>query len=154
MSFTINTYNMTEPVNKIDKSLGLSPVGSYTGQLVDGTSIVDPDILIESSGVPGGNYAFIGEFGRYYFIKDKVSVKNGLWRLQMHVDVLKSYASGILSSTAIVARNSTNYNQMLNDSEFKIQENPIIMTKTFPSGFDTSVSSFVLDLIGVSVAAT
>lgn len=150
MSFTISTYDMHEPPNKIGKTLGIA-VGTYTGQLVDGTSIVDPDILVESAGVPGGNYVYIQAFERYYFIKDKVSVKNGFWRLQMHVDVLMTYSTPILASTVILARNTSNYNQMLNDSEFKIQENPIIMTKTFSSGFNTGAASYVLDLVGVSV---
>lgn len=152
MSFTIQLYNCNDPANKIDKA-ALSATGSYTGQLVDGTSVVDPDILVESASFPAGNYAYIAAFSRYYYIKDKISVKNGLWRLQMHTDVLKTYASGILNSEVIVARNSTDFNMYINDSDFKIQENPIIMTKVFPSGFDTSVSSYVLDLIGVAVPA-
>lgn len=153
MSFPIVTYLNNEPMNKVKKN-ALITVSAYSGQLVDGTSVVDPDILIESSGMPGGNYAYIAAFGRYYFIKDKISVKNGLWRIQMHTDVLMTYSAGILGSTAIVARNSTNFNMMLNDSDMRIQENPIIMTKMFPNGFDTSAASYVLDMIGVSVPAT
>lgn len=149
MSFSIVLMNNSEPYNKINKSP--TTVDTYTGTLVDESSIIDPVILVESATLPGGNYAYIEEFGRYFFVRNVESYRSGLWRLTLHVDVLKTYASGILSSPVIAARSSSNFNMMLNDDHYYCQENPHIFTKVFPSGFDTSVASYVLCLIGQAV---
>lgn len=148
MSFTIYLHNNTEPVNKIRKSIRNSPTSgtAFTGQLVEGTSIIDPDILVESSSVPAGNYAYISEFGRYYFIKNIESEKTNLWRLHMHVDVLASFADQICANSAVIARNTYLWNLYLEDSRFKAYANPYIVTKIFPSGFNTF--QFVLAMLG------
>lgn len=154
MSFSIYLHTNADPVNKIKKAVRSNPTSgtAYTGQLVDGTSIIDPDILVESATPPVGNYAYILEFGpdantgRYYFIKDIESEKTNLWRLHMHVDVLASFADQILANTAVIARNSYLWNLYLEDSRFKAYANPYIVTKVFPSGFNTF--QFVLAMLG------
>ena len=148
MSFSIYLHTNTDPVNKIKKAVRSNPTSgtAYTGQLVEGTSIIDPDILVESATPPAGNYAYISEFGRYYFIKDIESEKTNLWRLHMHVDVVASFADQILANTAVIARNSYLWNLYLEDSRFKAYANPYIVTKVFPSGFNTF--QFVLAMLG------
>lgn len=153
MSFSIHLKNNTEPYNKINKNTDDMTTLTLSGKLTDNSTIVDPVILIEYNGaLTNYNYAYIPEFGRYYFIKNVESVSNGLWSVEMHTDVLKSFASSIMSSPAIVSRSSSNFNMMLNDDHYYTQENPYIFTKNFPSGFDTSAASYVLALVGVSVA--
>lgn len=148
MSFTVYLHTNADPVNKIKKAVRSSPTSgtAFTGQLVEGTSIIDPDILVESSSVPAGNYAYISEFGRYYFIKNIESEKTNLWRLHMHVDVLASFDDQILANSAVIARNSYLWNLYLEDSRFKAYANPYIVTKVFPSGFNTF--QFVLAMLG------
>lgn len=150
MSFTVTVMQNDEPYNKINKSITSGT--DYTGSLVDESSIVDPVIMVESATMPAGNYAYISEFGRYYFIKNIESYRTNLWRITMHCDVLRSFASGILSSPAIVARSSNNFNMLMNDDHYYTQENPYIFTKAFPSGFDTSQASYVLALVGQASA--
>lgn len=149
MSFPIQLMRNNDPYNKINKSP--VPVITVTGELKENCTIVDPDITIQYAGsFIGANYAFIPEFGRYYFIKNAETPANGLWTLSMHTDVLMSFASSILNSPATVARSSNNFNMYLNDDHYGIQENPYIFTKSFPAGFDTSLASYVLALVGVS----
>lgn len=143
---TINIYTETHPVNYIKKDGVPSGNVGLSGSLVEGTNVVDPDILIESATLPTGNYAYITEFNRYYYIKNVESVKNGLWRLKMHVDVLKTYANQILANSVIAARSASNYNLNLNDSQYKAYANPHVMKRVFPSGFNTW--QFVLALLG------
>lgn len=153
MSFNVSLILNSDPYNKIDKDV-TNVIATYTGSLVDESSIIDPVILVESETLPGGNYVYIADFGRYYFLKNIESYRTGLWRLSLHVDVLTTYAAGILSSPAIVARSSSNFNMLLNDDHYYCQENPHIFTKAFPSGFDTSVASYVLALVGKAVSAS
>lgn len=149
MSFDIHLMRCDDPYNKINKVP--VTVTTVTGELKDNCTIVDPDIMIQYDGAfIAANYAYIPTFNRYYFIKNAESVSNGLWTLTMHTDVLYSFQQSILNSPAVVARSSNNFNMMLNDDHYHIQENPYIFTKTFPNGFDTSLASYVLALVGVA----
>lgn len=148
--FDVTLMLNSEPYNKISKSP--STVLTARGELKEDCSLMDPVILIASDTTPTGvNYAYIEAFGRYYFIKNIESYRTGLWSVEMHCDVLKTYSAAILSSPAVVARSSSNFNMLMNDDHYYCQENPHIFTKAFPKGFDTSADSYILALIGQAV---
>lgn len=148
MSFSIQFMYNNEPMNKIGKSP--TTVFSLQGTLKDETSIVDPEILVEYGSPIAANYAYIYLFSRYYYITDITSVRTGLWRIKMHTDVLKTFSEGILGSPAIIKKSSNSdfYNLYINDPEYKCQQNDLIITKEFPSGFNLEASRFVLTLFG------
>lgn len=152
MSFAVDLKLNTEPYNKITKNP--ATVLTATGELKEDCSLMDPVILIANDTAPTGvNYAYISEFGRYYFIKNIEAYRTGLWSVEMHCDVLKTYSAAILSSPAVVSRSSSNFNMLMNDDHYYTQENPHIFTKAFPSGFDTSADSYILALIGQAVTS-
>ena len=75
-----------DPNYKVDKSVTVQLSLSCT--LKDETSVENPTILVATSAnISGYNYMYIQEFGRYYFITDIVSVRDGLWAVSGHVDV-------------------------------------------------------------------
>ena len=127
-----------------------NPVASYTGSLKNDSSIIRPTIRIAGNvgSVAGCNYMHIPEFGRYYYIIDIVSIANNLFEVVGKVDVLKSNADDILASKGLAYRSATNYDLYLDDSNFKLHNNPIIRTTSFPSGFDFSNSSYLLFVAG------
>lgn len=86
--------------NKLEKVLNDSQV--FTGTLRGTTSVISPEIDLEIENPTGFNYAYIPDFGRYYFISDMVSVRAGLWKISMRVDVLMSFKSDILNSQGII----------------------------------------------------
>ena len=92
------------------------------------------------------NYAYIPEFKRYYFITNIESVRNNVWRVSFHVDVLFTYREQIKRNSAIIERNENQYDLKLNDGLFKTQQNPRIAQIPFPSGFNTW--NFVLAIAG------
>lgn len=145
MSFTITLMHNTDPLNKISKTP--SSVMSLTGELRDEADIVDPVIIVEYNGtLTNCNYMHIGTFNRYYFITKIESVRTGLWRIYAHCDVLKTYASAILGTEAVIARSQTMYNLLLNDAAFKVYANPRIQIANFPNKF--SGESYVLVMKG------
>ena len=150
MSFPIVFMFNNEPMNKISKT----PVEKFTlnGELRDESSIIDPVILIEKDNPIEANYAYIAAFNRYYYIKDITAVRTGLWRISMHTDVLKTFSEGILNSPCIVAKSSSKYNMYLNDSDYKCLQDDIVMTKTFPSGFNLADSMYVAAILGDKVS--
>ena len=135
----------SSPDNKLDKSFTVAL--SLTGTMREESSVIDPVITVATgSSITGCNYAYIEEFGRYYFIRNISSIRNGVWELQLHVDVLSTYKAAIRTQTAVVKRQERNYNLYLDDGIFKTYQNPFIVTKAFPSGFHNA--SFILAVAG------
>ena len=134
MAFDIVLMNNTEELNKINKSP--TTVRTLTGTLREQTDIVDPEILIEFDGIlTDCNYMYIQALSRYYFITKITSVRNKLWRVTAHCDVLKTYSEGILGTEAVVARSESKYNLFLNDAMFKVYSYPRLQIAKFPSKF-------------------
>ena len=90
-----------EAINKVLTSDTL-----LTGSLRSETSVINPSIIIEYENPSGFNYCYIDEFDRYYFINNIVSVRTGLWRIEMTVDVLMSFKDEILNLDVIVSDNT------------------------------------------------
>lgn len=145
MILTLQTN--TSPKNKVDKEI--ETVKQLTAVLKESTSFIDP--IFRVSGVTDSelasvNYLTCEEFGRKYFVKEIKSIRNGLWEISAHVDVLSTYAEGIREQTAIIHRQENEWNLYLDDGIFKTYQNPHIVTKLFPSGFTTQ--NFVLAVAG------
>lgn len=158
--FTINLYKMASPANKIDKDISFM-IQAVNGSLRANSSIVDPVITIETDGNilwrKGLNYAYIEEFGRYYYVTNIISVsgvkqgqnnKSYMWELHMHVDVLMSFKDEILAQKAIIARQEAKYNLYLDDGVFMTYQNPKIQTKTFSVEGPFETQEFVLVVAG------
>lgn len=111
----IKLYHNNSPNNKIGKSLN-SEV-TYTGSLRDASEIINPSVMIEAESISGYDYAYIPDFDRYYFIKEKTSYRTGLWVIDMEVDVLETYKDDIKALTCII-EGTENYsnNDYLSDS--------------------------------------
>lgn len=150
MSFNIVFSTNSSPVNRIDKEL--TTVITAIGTLRDGASILNPEVEIESllseSVVKAINYAYIGVFGRYYFVTDIRTEVNGLWVVTMHVDVLMTYKESIYQQNAVVARQEANYNMYLDDGWFMAYQNPYIQTKFFSNTEPFETQEFVLVIAG------
>lgn len=130
---TIKLYKNYSDKNVVDKNV--YQYGSdITGTLRDDCSIINPVIAIEGLDDLTVNYAYIPEFGRFYYINNIVCKRN-LFELQMHVDVLMTYKSGIRSNTAVISRQQNNYNLYLQDGVFKTYANPHLEIRQFPTGF-------------------
>lgn len=144
MSFSITLQTNNSDTNALDKTI--NDIITLSGTLKDTTSIINPTILISGSIPTNCNYMTISTFGRSYFITDVRSVHNGLFEIDGHVDVLKTYATQIRACSGIVARQENNWNLYIDDGSFKIYQNPRLTLKKFPSGFNTQ--EFVLAVAG------
>lgn len=148
MSFTIKLQKNNSEPNKAVKNT--TDIISLTGTLKEGSSIIDPIILVDINDfttIRNCNYMTISQFNRKYFIKNISINKNNLYEIIGHVDVLSSFWNEVKENNVILRRQQTNYNLYLNDGVFKIYQNPKITTAEFPSGFTTD--EFVLALAGI-----
>ena len=138
-------YNNLSDKNHIDKNL--TYVGDFEGTLREETSIVDPIITINMEHYRKANYFYIPEFSRYYFVTNVTSVRTGLWRFELHCDVLSSFASPLRELPAVVVRQENNWNLYLNDPMFAVDQRPRISTIPFPKT-PFNAPSYILTLVG------
>ena len=129
----------------LDKTL--VEVSTETGTLKRDTNIVNPTFLLRLTELPTFNYISCAETGRSYFVRSVTSV-NGLWEVSCECDVLSTYKEQIRANTAIIKRQENNWNLFYNDGSFRTYQNPHILTRSFPSGFNPSIPSFVLAVAG------
>lgn len=137
----------SSPVEKIGKTL--SEGLSFDVELKAGTSVLNPILLLSSpSGLAGYNYMYISEFGRYYFIDDIKSVRNGQWEISAHVDVLETYKDKILANTGVIRRQQNRFNTYLNDPEWRVYANENVVAYKFSTTPFSKTLQFVLAVAG------
>ena len=145
---TIKCYQNLSENYVVDKNI--TQVGNdLTGTLKENCSIIDP--VIETQGIAGDNiaklnYIYIPSFSRYYYVRNIEILGTHLFLLHCHVDVLKSFAGGIRSNSAVISRQENAYNLYLPDGAFKTYANPHYQIVKFPSGF--SGFHYVLTVAG------
>lgn len=90
-------------------------LATLEGVLKDDCSVERPVIMIENTRDSHGsslidithfNYAYIPDFGRYYYVDDIVFVTNNMLEVHLKVDVLHSFRKFICSAVGIVERTS------------------------------------------------
>jgi hypothetical protein len=140
----ITIYNNASSNNTVTKSL--TQIKQVAATFYEESSVIDPVILLDNdNALYKANYCYIPLFNRYYYIKN-ITVDNGRqMRLECHVDVLMSF--DIRSLTGVIARNENLYNLYFTDSAFKILNYKQVVTKAFPTGFNSN-SAFVLSVVG------
>lgn len=144
--FNIVFYVNSSEKNKIDKTL--TEITTMSGTLRNETSIIDPVIIVEGdlSAFTGCNYMSIETFGRSYFVNNIRSIRNDLFEVSGHVDVLSTYKNAIRKNQAIIRKQQNTWNLYLNDGSLRVYQNPDVIVKAFPSGF--TKQEFVLAVAG------
>lgn len=94
-------YKTTDENSKLEKTL--SEEISLVGALRDASSIVAPSILIQSNPI-GYNYAYVPQFGRYYYIKNITAYRKGAYIVDLKCDVLMSFKDEIKQLSGVVSR--------------------------------------------------
>ena len=118
--------NISEP-NRVDKSDYITQNLILDGSFRDSVSITHPVIDIKSKNIINGNYIYIDEFNRYYFVRSIEIVRTGLYRMYCDVDVLMSFKTEIGNLKAVVKRNEFTYDNNLRDSEVVVSSPTVII---------------------------
>ena len=136
----ITLYQSTAEKNRLNKADYLTVQATYSGTLREDCSVITPSVEVQSIGLPQGNYAYILEFNRYYFIREIVATNNGLWRLSLEVDVLYTYNAQIRTQTAQLSRYRYTDTPMLYDNKWIMEDvfdvSYISCTENPDRGFD------------------
>lgn len=149
---TIQTYYNSSPVNKIGKSLTAGP--AYTGQPRENTNIVHPEIRVDGVIDPKINYAYIADFGRYYFISDIEWEGQNVYTLKMDSDPLETFKSEILATSCLISRTTTDENDNLVDASRPIQNNYDVVTSALTNGKAFNTLSCILATVNLGTENT
>ena len=112
----IRLCNNNSEKNKINKSITAGI--TLSGTLRNSSNVVTPTIIINIENPTIYNYAYIPEFKRYYFITDYISVRTGIWQINLKSDVLMSFKDSILASRVLVNKSESNGNNYLSGSNW------------------------------------
>lgn len=146
----INFYKNTSDNNVLNKNITL--ISTHNIKLKDECNIMAPSILIHGDISNDINYAYIEKWGRYYYVRDKKSLNNGIYEVNLTVDVLMSFKEKILNLQCIIDKqqDSTNINKYYNDGSFIVSSKEFIETINFPNGFNDN-GEFILITAGGGV---
>lgn len=149
MAFTISLYKTASENNRVVKALTSGK--EMSGELRNQTSVLNPSIRIESAdNISTYNYAYIPEFGRYYYISDIISVRTNCWIISLRCDVLMSYSAQIKALRPIIEREEVGQSAGLIDSDMPININKKVQKYYFPKGFTKDIQ-YVLTTSGGAI---
>ena len=141
----VNFYHITKRLN----STALPGTAEQTAEctLKNACSFINPVIILNSTIIQDYNYMEM--MGRYYWITDMTSLKDGLWQISGAVDVLATYRQHIKHTSAFVLYDSTP-NTQLPDGRLAIETdcNTNTATASMPWSFDSGVGSYLVATTG------
>lgn len=112
----------------------------YSGTLRNETSLIRPEITINSVTPIRFNYAYIPDFKRYYYINSVKSIRNGLWELSLEIDPLMSFKGDIASLQVVVDKQAEKENgdEYIDDGSLVSQNLLFNTIINFSDGFNDS----------------
>lgn len=142
MSLTINLYATVTPKNYLYKTLGTASSHNCVLKSQD-CSLMNPVLTLAAdvSSLAGFNYAYIQDYGKYYFIASPpTAVAYNRAEIELEEDVLMTYASQILNLSGIVKRSQSNYNLYLTDEKQKQEAHTGVVLKKWGYTFEPDKS--------------
>lgn len=136
----ISLFTCTAENHRVNKADYINNRFSMDGTLRNESSVIDPVILVEKTNPAKFhyNYMYIDEFKRWYYINDIISIRENVWEIHAHVDVLYTWYGDIGNMECIIDKtedmNETNF--YYDDGSFIMDCRNSIEIKEFPSGFN------------------
>ena len=138
---TITLYKSPGERNRLSRPM-TDGVTLSSAELTDVVNIETPELLIERNDtLIGYDYAYIPAFGRYYFLNDLQIVNGNQFKLFLESDPLMSFRSGILNSSCIAKRSTSNINPEIEDNQAAFKNIPKRIHFKMANGFTPSGSS-------------
>ena len=87
-------YNNLSNYNVVNKRL--EEINTLSFVFKENSNIISPSLILKK--YEGGNYCYIEELKRYYYVKDIDLLENNLFKINCQIDVLMSYKDDINKS--------------------------------------------------------
>lgn len=142
----IKLYTQTISKNKMFRNL--TNEITITGNVKDTFDILNPIVQFNyNANLKNVNYAYIPEFGRYYFVSPPI-ISGKTAYLKMHVDVLYTHRAIIMKSPCIAIRSSNRGNLYFQDDYIQFEEGYRYNVSKFPYRFDAESGTYILCISG------
>lgn len=135
----VTLYQNYSENNAINKNI--VKIADITAICKGPVAVENPILIIEySSSDLSANYAYVAEYGRYYYINNITALTGGRLELTLSVDVLMSFSSAILTMPVIVDKQEqlTIADKYFNDGSYLATQKEFVRIKEFASGFNDS----------------
>lgn len=130
MAVSVQFGTCSDAPNVISKSASLGTAKSC--ELKQATSVESPYFIVDSGSISNtDNYAYCGDFGRYYYIISIDELPGHQKGVQCVCDVLKSFESDILALPVLVERNEDTSQSYINDPSVTTYNRMITTYKAF-----------------------
>lgn len=114
---------------------------TFPCNLMEPTSVTAPNITLIYQGNPTKyNYAFISDFGRFYFVNDWTHI-SGRWTATLSVDVLASWKAYIGEAEEYVLRSAAEYDENIVDTLYPSKTD--VVTEVSVSASEENLNPFV-----------
>lgn len=146
MAITATFYTFSKRKNSTGRPSGGTGKNIY---IKDPSSVLNPQILLETSNPTSYNYCYISTFDRYYFISDWIS-DHGMWQANCVVDVLASWKNSINSSVQYVVRSGSAFNTYIPDGMYPGTDKKTYNNHTFAGSekcFNSTNFSYVIGVM-------
>lgn len=114
--------------------------------LIEPTSIVTPNIALKHDNPTKFNYAYIPEFGRFYFVNDW-TFSGGRWVASLNCDVLASWKEYIGASSQYVVRSAAASDGNLIDTLYPAKSTPAISYTAGENPFNLFNGRYVVGIV-------
>ena len=117
----VTFYNNLSNHNVVNKRLEEINTLSFTFK--ENSNIINPSLILIN--YVGGNYCYIDELERYYYVKDIDLLGKGLFKINCEIDVLMSYKDDIINSdfyskdgVLVITSNEIDFNSIYDITKF------------------------------------
>lgn len=110
-------YNFAKKENSTAQPTGSGTVVACN--IKTPSSVEEMTVETASASVPSYNYAYIGDFSRYYYVTD-IAYNRGIWEVSLKCDVMASFKSDIGSTSMYFERSSAQKNGNLVDKFYPV----------------------------------
>ena len=139
---TVSFGNFSKRRNSTKQPSGLSDQRDC--KLKETTSVDHPTFIVTGNNF---HYNYASWDGRYYFIRDIRSAHNGLTEIECEIDVLATYKSAILNTTAYVLYDSTS-NAELPDNRLPMKTTKTVSASSAACPLTPSSGTYILSITG------
>ena len=140
----ITLYKTSSERHRLNKVL-TNGISKNNVHILDGTSITDPVVVIGYDvTLLTHSYAYISDFGRYYFITNIDVLPGQEMRLSLHVDVLMTYKDQIKACKARITRSQSNFDKYISDSMIINKAQSKITQRKLGAGFTSANKYYIM----------
>lgn len=139
---TLTTYTFSKRHNSTKQPTGGTDI---TVNLKGGSDLLTPTFLLNSAAIPSFNYMKFDS--RYYFVTGIKNVRDQLYEVSGKVDVMATWKSAIIASSAYVLYYSHANNEIA-DKRLSIKASKSMQSESGTFGFLGTSHCYILTVIG------